>query len=592
MFALLTHSHQSGAQRASRLIRLDAAWYRARYGVTIACLVALTLASWMKHDAARTLGRAIDVAPPRHETGHAFVAELIDARFSPADVPGQLELYEIHPIRGQQVFSELDRIWGWSLAYRNLTARVSARWPDRAVLRPYLTGPGRQRLDDIRNRGGGRYAVTEGRLYFSAADNSSPLTNGRRYQLFLPNADAAALGAPATILRFCALVVLGLTFLRSLSARGLTQRILLNVLPGLAVSTAMLALAFGAYELYLRHGRHAFAESATEKILDPVAGFLYQPGSEVRWTNHLEFWTVERANSLGFLDAEPVLPKPAGRFRILLVGDSFVEAAQVRQREKLATRLTEELNAIAGPRRTDVVAFGHSGTGQANQLGFYERFGRQIAPDLVVLLVVANDFANNSPLLESIRNGWHPRHPPRPFVERDGANYLRLDPEAGWAAHRLAGSDSSEFHAALLRDPAFAPRLAGWNGPRDPDMDSMFWRDALPPVFEEAIDLTRYALASWKALGQRDGFRVLVVATETLTRGYDLSLGDPALNRRRFEAAASHAGLPFFDLYPYFISQPDPTKAIFRIDRHWTPTGHHWAARAIADFLRTSGLLP
>ena len=116
----------------------------------------------------------------------------------------------------------------------------------------------------------------------------------------------------------------------------------------------------------------------TQKILDPVAGFLYKPGTEVKWTNHLEFWATARVNSLGFLDAEPELPKPAGRLRILLVGDSFVEGAQVSLSEKLQTRLARELDATMGAGRADVVAFGHSGTGQANQLGFYERFGKQV----------------------------------------------------------------------------------------------------------------------------------------------------------------------------------------------------------------------
>ena len=592
MIALLTHHQRSDKPGPDRLAAIDSAWYRARYGVTIVSLIVLALASWMKTDAARTMGRAIEIGLPQHESGHAFVANLVGEQFQSEKVPDELELYEIHPIRGRAVFSEYDKVWGWSLAYRNLTARVAARWPDRTVPRPLLTGPGKQPIDDIRNFGGGRYRVAGDRLYFSAADNSSPLTNGRRYELFLPDVRMDSLAAVAVILKFSALALLGLTFLRSLAARGRMQRILVNVLPGIAVSVALLVLAFGGYEMYLRVGRHAFAESATPKILDPIAGFLYKPGAQIRWTNHLEFWTAEHANSLGFLDAEPVVPKPAGRFRILLVGDSFVEAAQVSQHEKLQTRLAEEMHAMLGPGRADVVAFGHSGTGQANQLGFYERFGRQVEPDLVVLLVVANDFANNSPVLESVRNGWHPRHPPRPFVERDGAGYRRLTPEVDWLDYRLAGSDSSEFHAALLRDPVFAPKLAGWNGPRNPDMDTMFWRPELPPLFEEAIDLTQHALGTWKALGERDGFRVVVVATENLTRGYDPSLTDPALNRRRFEAASSRAGLPFFDLYPYFMRQPDPTAAIFRIDRHWTPTGHQWAARAIAEFLKSFGLLP
>ena len=575
----------------SRSSTIYASWNRARYGVTIVCLSALVLSSWLTNGAARLLGQTIDVGPPRHDAGYAFGAKLIGSELSAEKRPLETELYEIHTIRGLDVFSGTDKVWGWSAAYRNLTARVAARWPERSVSRKFMIGPGNQLPQSIREIGGGRYTVWRGELHFSAADNSSPITNGRRYELFVPYRGAGILAAVAFLLKSGALVVLGLTLLLGIDAHGRAQRVLANVLPGFVVSLVLITAAWAAYELYQRLGHYAFTETETRKIFDPVAGLLYEPGSEVKWTNHLDFWTAERVNSLGFLDAEPAVPKPAGRFRVLIVGDSFVEAAQVRHVEKTQTLLAAQLTALMGAGAADVVAFGHSGTGQVNQLGFYERFGHRIAPDLVILIGVANDFANNSPVLESIRNGWHPHHPPRLFVERDDVGYRRINPDAAWKDHRTPGSDPIEFHAALSRDPVFAQRLAGWGGPREYDMDAMFWRTNLPPLFDDAIDLTRQALATWKALGARDGFRVLVVAAENLTRDYDLPSEDRARYRDRFAGAAAQAGVPFFDLYPYFAHQPDPTAARFRVDRHWSATGHRWASEAIVEFLKNSGFL-
>ena len=40
--------------------------------------------------------------------------------------------------------------------------------------------------DEIRNLGGGRYSHWLNELYFSASDDSSPLTNGRTYTALLP----------------------------------------------------------------------------------------------------------------------------------------------------------------------------------------------------------------------------------------------------------------------------------------------------------------------------------------------------------------------------------------------------------------------
>src|SRR6185503_1706511 len=160
-------------------------------------------------------------------------------------------------------------------------------------------------------------------------------------------------------------------------------------------------------------------------------------------------------NSIGFLDREPEQPKPAGRFRILLVGDSFVEASQVTIPEKLQSLLGEKLDAAFGKGATDVAALGLSGTGQVNQLAFYEAFGRQLTPDLVVLLAVSNDFADNSPLLSGMRNGWSPSHPPWFYFERDGDSFMKLGPAEDWARFKLTGNDAVAYHAALIQNPVY-----------------------------------------------------------------------------------------------------------------------------------------
>src|SRR5262249_35020938 len=141
-------------------------------------------------------------------------------------------------------------------------------------------------------------------------------------------------------------------------------------------------------------------------------------GAPIKFTNGVDFWSTMRANSRGFADAEPATPKPKDTFRILLVGDSFVEALQVNLEQKMQTRLAAALRAKYPDRKFDVVAVGMAGTGQANQLTFYER-NRDLSPDLVVLLFVSNDFANNSPLLEAVRHGWHPDHSPMLFLRPD-----------------------------------------------------------------------------------------------------------------------------------------------------------------------------
>lgn len=92
--------------------------------------------------------------------------------------------------------------------------------------------------------------------------------------------------------------------------------------------------------------------------------------------------------------------------------------------------------------RLSASAFGYSGTGQLNQLPFYDHFARHQKPALVVLVFVSNDFANNSTILEAIRNGWHPDHPPRVFARSDAANggYSIIDIDPQWQKHLLPKS--------------------------------------------------------------------------------------------------------------------------------------------------------
>lgn len=75
----------------------------------------------------------------------------------------------------------------WVVEYgKNM--RGSGQYPLYAELYENGTclGPGNALHDDIRSIGRGRYSFWKGTLYFSTSDNSSPLENGRRYEMYLP----------------------------------------------------------------------------------------------------------------------------------------------------------------------------------------------------------------------------------------------------------------------------------------------------------------------------------------------------------------------------------------------------------------------
>ena len=99
---------------------------------------------------------------------------------------------------------------------------------------------------------------------------------------------------------------------------------------------AGLALIAIAGEAWLRLTAPPFPEAWLPTRFVSGVGTLYEPHAEVRYTNNLDFWTTQRANSLGFLDREPPDPeRAAASCHVAVFGDSFVEASQVPIADKL-----------------------------------------------------------------------------------------------------------------------------------------------------------------------------------------------------------------------------------------------------------------
>ena len=401
----------------------------------------------------------------------------------------------------------------------------------------------------------------------------------------------------------------------------------------LAVSVLTIIVFVAVAEVYLRL-TVPFVATNWPGRFDPRFGTKFKPGEVLQWTNGVDYWTRTQANTLGFLDREPPLDRAGSHCRVLFIGDSFVEAAQVpidRKFHVVFERLArEQLPALD----IETLAFGYSGTGQANQLAFYEFFGAPLKPDVVALVVSGNDFSNNSPILEGVRNGWHPLHLPRLFfaVSPDGGRVSRQAIDPDWKQYRSPDpvDATRPLHQYLHRHsyfyyrlfthiradlPELAARLSGWsksgsvtermraieqiegygkvfeqwNYPNDLDYDTMFFaEDPLPPVFEQALQLTGHALDEFQRHAHNDGFRLLLLAGNGLSPRYKpdtVTMGRTLRDRggfRRLDALASARGIPLIDQYSFMVAQGGTKRdAHFSRDGHWSGQGHKWAAVAV-----------
>jgi hypothetical protein len=92
-----------------------------------------------------------------------------------------------------------------------------------------------------------------------------------------------------------------------------------NVAPGLGISVVLVFVVALVGEIYFRASTPSFVTSTpsfvTEwpVVFDPQIGHHFRPNAEVATTNNRDYWTRQRANSLGFLDREPVPPETRPR---------------------------------------------------------------------------------------------------------------------------------------------------------------------------------------------------------------------------------------------------------------------------------------
>ena len=103
-------------------------------------------------------------------------------------------------------------------------------------------------------------------------------------------------------------------------------------------------------------------------------------------------------NGKGYRGPEAAYEKPDDVYRILIIGDSFVEAIQVAFADTFYARLQAQLadRTIDG-KRIEIIPMGRTGWGTFNEAAYYQAEGYRYEADLVLLLFFINDVADNFP---------------------------------------------------------------------------------------------------------------------------------------------------------------------------------------------------
>ena len=152
----------------------------------------------------------------------------------------------------------------------------------------------------------------------------------------------------------------------------------------------LVGFLFGAIvaEIALRVAGYSYPEFYE---LDQTRGYALRPNAEGWYRKEGEAYV--RINSDGLRDREHALTKPADTIRIAVIGDSYPEALSVSLEEafwSVLGRKLQECDAFPG-RQIEVLNFGVSGYGTAQELLTLREQVWKYAPDVVMLTVTTNN---------------------------------------------------------------------------------------------------------------------------------------------------------------------------------------------------------
>jgi len=402
------------------------------------------------------------------------------------------------------------------------------------------------------------------------------------------------------------------------SGRGTSREWLFRlILMGLSLS-----LVLGVAEIAARVLRSGQAggkegrEDALYKEYDPLLGWRKKPNSATTYRRR-EYTVEVRINSEGLRDAERA-PEPApDTFRVLALGDSFVEGYTVDQDRTVTQQLEARLRSLGCGGRAEVLNGGTGAYSTDQEYLFYRSDGARYRPSLVLLFFFWND------VIYSDRQEYFGT--PKPVFEMGGGD-LRLhrypvkqvsrpvpDPVPDAAETGSEGSALVEmvrerlwFGAPAAHD-ALA-KLGLWNPiPRSsPRLEMLVYdRRDLAPVLDawekvgailKALKQDVEAHGSRLAIAYIPGKMEIQESSWKATRQlYRLADGAWDLHRVRDQVAriGEANDIPIIDLGPS-LQQAESTfqSTYFTFDGHWNARGHEVAAQSVFEWMQKTGALP
>jgi hypothetical protein len=298
---------------------------------------------------------------------------------------------------------------------------------------------------------------------------------------------------------------------------------------------------------------------------------------------------------------EVEVPKPEGRFRVILIGDSFVAGYRTDQDATVGAVLEDELRRRAGGRDVEVLSAGAGHPG-AYRL-WVERHAFHFEPDVVMVGITLGNDLSQAWLAWRGLSGHVTDDlllPPDAYRGGFGALEVKLDRSLrSWRVYRrLATALGADVIAAWYEDAPGHVHLfdAGHS------LGHFYSRSPLPLV-EESYKALFFDLDDIAARCRARGVPLIVAMfpqrfqvsrpewPATLFRyGLLPAAFDVDRPNRRILAGCEAERIDCVDLLPSFREACASSCYLPRGDMHWNVKGHAVAARALAAALAARGL--
>ncbi len=306
-------------------------------------------------------------------------------------------------------------------------------------------------------------------------------------------------------------------------------------------------------------------------------------------------------NSHGFRGPERSYEKPHNIYRIVIIGDSYIEAFSTPYNQTIAQVLEKNLRKEGF--LVEVINLGTSNFGTAQELLLLEKEGLRYHPDLVVLTFVHNDVANNHPKLHGDTD--------RPYfsLEPDGnLNQLPYNPK-----HRSRGA-IRDFFRQKVRIYTFFPKRIRELKNRIRHKTSagrketiyrayLHYVTPLDSIWGDAWVLTRALLREFRRKTEKanaafilmeisdppmvyaeDWEKMLASYPELHSAGTRLDIIQP---HKLLKAFAEEERITFLSLLPAFQRAAQQGVKLFGVvDRHWNAEGNRVGAEALMSVVR------